>query len=245
MPAVLESPALYRGDTELPAFEVKFLLSEQAAKEVQERLSPRLALDPHADPALGNAYRITSVYFDTPNFDVYRRSDGFRRRKFRVRRYGSSPTAFLERKSKRQKQVRKRRTTLPLTELGSLANPPAEEWEGAWFVRQLTRRGLRPVCRVAYERIALIGTSDDGPIRATFDRAAFGEPADGPDPHHVHSGRPLLSDGVITEFKFLGAMPSLFKSMVEDLRLVPSSVSKYRRCVEAVGLFASGGGADA
>jgi hypothetical protein len=31
-------------------------------------------------------------------------------------------------------------------------------------------------------------------------------------------------------------MPGPFKAVVEDLRLTPRSVSKYRRCVEAVGL---------
>jgi hypothetical protein len=53
----------------------------------------------------------------------------------------------------------------------------------------------------------------------------------------------VLADEVITEFKFLGAMPTAFKDLVEGLRLAPRSVSKYRRCVEAVGLV--GGPADA
>ena len=90
-PAVLDSPGLYRDAAETPAFEVKFLLSSAEAREVERRLRGRLAPDPHADPALGGAYRVTSVYFDTPALDVYRRSDGYRRRKYRVRRYGDAP----------------------------------------------------------------------------------------------------------------------------------------------------------
>jgi len=241
-PAILVSPGLYRDDAETPAFEVKYLLTTAEAQEVEGRLRGRLAPDPHADPALGGAYRVTSVYFDTPNFDVYRRADGYRRRKYRVRRYGSAPTAFLERKAKKQQRVRKRRVEIQLTELMTLAGEVPAEWPGAWFAQQLGKRELRPVCRVTYERISLVGAHHDGPIRVTFDRAAQGAAANGHDLEPVAGGPRLLGDEVITEFKFLGAMPAAFKEVIERLRLNPGSVSKYRRCVEAVGLAVGGVG---
>src|SRR5262245_36667495 len=100
LPALLESPALYRGDANTPAFEVKFLITEAEAREVEHRLRPSLVIDPYTDPALGDSYHVTSVYFDTPAFDVYRRSEGHGRRKFRVRRYGASSSVFLEQKTK-------------------------------------------------------------------------------------------------------------------------------------------------
>ena len=236
LPAAPVSPGLYRDEGRTPAFEVKFLLSSAEAREVEQRLRGRLAPDPHADPALGGAYRVTSVYFDTPGFDVYRRADGFRRRKYRVRRYGADPTAFLERKTKREQRVRKRRTALGLAELSRVLGDVPADWEGAWFARQLAKRGLRPVCRVSYDRIALVGTGPDGPVRVTFDRSARGAAAGEPHPHPVADGPALLGDEVITEFKFLAAMPAVFKDLVEGLRLAPQAVSKYRRCVEAVGL---------
>jgi hypothetical protein len=235
-PAVLDSPGLYRDAAETPAFEVKFLLTNAEAREVERRLRGRLAPDPHADPRLGGAYRVTSVYFDTPAFDVYRRSAGYRRRKYRVRRYGSSDTIFLERKAKKKQRLRKRRTLIPLADLATLGGEVPADWAGAWFAAQLTKRGLRPVCRVSYERVALVGTCPDGPIRVTFDRAAHGAAAAALEPDPVADGPPLLHDEVIAEFKFLGAMPGAFKDVVEGLRLCPRSVSKYRRCVEAVGL---------
>jgi VTC domain len=240
--AALDSPALYRGDADVPAFEVKFLLSESEAREAEKRLRTSLASDPNADPALGGAYRVTSVYFDTTAFDVYRRTEGFRRRKYRVRRYGTAAVAFLEQKAKRAGQVRKRRTAVPLAELARLAGEVAPDWAGAWFVERLTVRGLRPVCRVSYDRVALVGTTAGGPIRVTFDRSAAGAPAAGADPDRVEGGRPLLNGEVIAEMKFLGAMPAVFKEVVEGLRLAPRAVSKYRRCVEAAGLAPAGGG---
>jgi hypothetical protein len=74
----------------------------------------------------------------------------------------------------------------------------------------------------------------------TFDRAARGAAASGHDLEHVTEGPPLLGDEVIAEFKFLGAMPAAFKEVIEGLRLNPRSVSKFRRCVEAVGLAVGG-----
>src|SRR4051794_6422627 len=81
----LESPSLFGpgaaadGTT---AYEVKFLLTEEQAAEVAARVSGQLALDPYADPALGNAYMTTSVYTDTPSFDVFYRTEGYNRNKF-------------------------------------------------------------------------------------------------------------------------------------------------------------------
>jgi len=235
------SPGLFQAAGSAPAFDVKFLLTETAAAEVEQRLRGRLAPDPHAD--CDGAYRVTSVYFDTPQFDVYRRSEKYRRRKYRIRRYGTGSTVFLERKFKNNQEVRKRRTALPLTEVSGLTNGHADEWPGAWFATQLTARGLRPVCRVSYDRIALVCACRDGPIRVTFDRKAHGAPADGVTPVPVTDGPGLIGGEVITEFKFLSAMPAVFKDVVEALRLNPRPVSKYRRCVEAVGLVTENGNA--
>lgn len=228
----LESPALYHGAARAPAFEVKYVLTEDEAREVERRLRPRLAPDPH-----GDAYRITSVYFDTPGFAVYHRGEGHRSRKYRVRRYGAEPTAFLELKTKRGGQVKKRRTQVPLDGLAWLAGPVPPDWPGAWFARRLALRGLRPVCRVTYERVAYVGSSASGPVRLTFDRAAHGLAADGPNPEPFAGGPPLLDGEVVVEFKFLGAMPAVFKDAVAALRLSARSGSKYRRCVDALDLI--------
>jgi hypothetical protein len=236
-----ESPAL--AGSGAPAYEMKFLLSEPQARAVEAMLRGRLALDPHADPALGG-YRVTSVYFDTPAFDVYRRAADHRGHKFRLRRYGSDPTAYLERKTKRNGQVWKRRSAVPVAELAHLTDGHADEWPGAWFAWHLAAGGLRPVCRVTYERTAFVGAGPDGPIRLTLDRAAHGlASASPPQVEPFAGGLPLLDGEVIAEFKFLSAMPHLFKAVIGELRLTPSGVSKYRRCAEAAGLV--GGGADA
>src|SRR4051812_33873941 len=117
----LESPSLFSpataGADPATAYEVKFLLTEEQAREVTARVTGKLALDAYADPALGNAYHTTSVYTDTPNFDVFYRNEGYDRDKFRVRRYGVSGPVFVERKTKNGDKVRKHRVRIDPNEV--------------------------------------------------------------------------------------------------------------------------------
>ncbi len=230
-----ESPSLASAEAGAgPAYELKFLLDPARAREVETRARGRLALDPHGDPALGGAYRTTSLYFDTPELDVYRRSPSYRRRKFRLRRYGPSSWAFLERKSKWGDRVEKRRSAVPEAELPLLALPASlANWAGHWFHRRLLRRRLFPACRIVYERTAFVGSCPEGPLRLTLDRrlsgVLTGEWGLGP----VEKGLPLLAGQVILELKFRRALPAPFKEIVCDLRLSPTPVSKYGLCRRA------------
>src|SRR4051812_26013707 len=94
---IFSSPSLAPDGT-APAYELKFLLHEAQAQLVEAWARRRLMLDPHGEPALAGAYRTVSLYFDTPQLDVYQRTPSYKRRKFRVRRYGAAPLLFLERK---------------------------------------------------------------------------------------------------------------------------------------------------
>ncbi len=241
MPAAsgLESPSLFgSGATadSATAYEVKFLLTEEQVRQVIARVTGKLALDAYADPAMGNAYQTTSVYTDTPNFDVFYRTEGYNRDKYRVRRYGVAGPVFVERKTKNGDKVRKQRVPINATEVADLAAPSLNgEWAGEWFHSQLLQKQLKPVCRVAYERVAYLGTADGGTVRLTFDRNVRGVLADEWKLEAVGAVTPLL-DRVVCEFKFRTAMPALFKGIVADLALTPTPVSKYRTFVQAAGL---------
>ena len=236
--AAFESPSLaLPRDSGGAAYELKFLLDEPRAQDVEAWARLRLALDPHGDPALGGAYRTTSLYFDTPELDVYHRSPSYRRRKFRLRRYGSAAEVFLERKAKWGDRVAKRRTAVPEAELPLLAHPMAlVTWPGHWFHGSLVTRRLVPVCHIVYQRTAYVGSCPEGPLRLTLDRRAHGvltgEWGLGP----VEGGLPLLAKQVILEFKFRGALPAPLKELIQVMRLSPHGVSKYRLCREAWGV---------
>lgn len=237
--AGLESPSLFgSGSAEgAVAYEVKFLLTEEQVREVVARVTGTLALDPYADPAMGGAYLTTSVYTDTPAFDVFYRTDGYDRDKFRVRRYGHTGPVFVERKTKNGEKVRKHRARVSPAEIPALAKPSLNgEWAGEWFHSQLLEKRLKPVCRVAYERVAYLGTADGGTVRLTFDRNIRGVLADQWALAEVDAVPPLLTDRVVCEFKFRNAMPALFRGVVADLTLTPAAFSKYRAFVRAAGL---------
>jgi hypothetical protein len=226
----IESPSLFAAGKDGPtAFEIKFLLPEAQARDVERQLAGRLRLDPFADPAFGNGYLTTSVYTDTPNFDVLMRAPGTGARKYRVRRYGLNGPVFAERKTKRGDEVRKRRSPVPDGHTAPLAeSAPVDQWPCEWFRRQVSLRQLRPVCRVTYERVAFMGTTGEGDtVRATFDRNIRGMVANDWESIPVH-GASLLPGQVICEFKFRVAMPVMFKTIVEEMSLTPATVSKYR-----------------
>jgi hypothetical protein len=244
---VLESPSLFvAGEPQVAApaaYELKFLLPEEKAQAVTDRIRPRLALDPHADPALGGAYRTTSVYTDTPRFDVLRRNGDYATSKYRARRYGANGPVFLERKDKDGNRVRKCRATVPADDLAILGRKHApEDWVGDWFRGQVVERELAPVCRISYERVAFMGMTDSGAVRVTLDRNIRGEVADGWNLHPVGDVPELLPGFVVCEFKFRVALPAMLKEVVEALALTPATVSKYRRFARAAGLVAADGG---
>ncbi len=242
-----DSPSLATADDgAAPAFELKFLLDDARAQEVEAWARARLALDPHGDAALGGAYATTSIYFDTPELDVYHRSPGYKRRKFRIRRYGAAPWAFLERKSKWGDRVEKRRTPIPEEDLVMLSSPlGVTTWPGHWFHQRLLTRWLGPACRIAYQRTAYVGACAEGPLRLTLDRRVRGALSRdwclGP----PENALPLLRGQVILELKFRAALPGPFKELVQEQRLSPSGVSKYRHCREAWGVTAGREVADA
>lgn len=222
--------AFARGET---AYEMKFLLNPAQAAEVVAWARQHLVTDPFADLQTG-AYTIQSLYLDTDDLQIYQRRGSYARCKYRLRRYNQSDSVFLERKMKQGEQVRKRRTEIPAAELQWLDRAESgPEWEGRWFQQRILLRHLKPVCLLTYERLAFVGAGEAGPVRLTLDQAircvpqrhyALIEPA---------SSLPLLPDQIILELKYRRWLPSLFKRLAAELRLMPRTVSKYRRGLQA------------
>lgn len=213
---------------------MKFVVDATVADTITAWAKQHLAADPHGGES-DDGYRVNSLYLDTLTFDTYHRRPGFRRRKFRLRRYGDESTIWLELKRKRNGLVRKRRVSVVETEWSrQISQPPDLDWEGAWFRRRLDQRQLRPVCQVTYCRSARIGTSATGPIRLTIDHDLFAtDAADWRVPSGPLSGEPLLNGQRIVELKFREVLPASFRGLIQDLRLAPRSFSKYRESVAA------------
>lgn len=217
------------------AYELKFLVEEDCACEIMDWARTHLAPDPHADSESSDGYRVNSLYLDTPKFDVFHRTGFCGRRKYRLRRYGSEPTVWLELKKKRKGRVRKRRVSVAEPDLHRLlTQPDVHAWDGEWFRKRLDRQSLHPVCQVTYQRFVRIGTAADGPIRLTIDgtlRATAA--ADWQVPSNSLPGESLINGQRIVELKFCETLPTLFRGLIQDQQLQLTSFSKYRTSVEA------------
>jgi len=210
------------------ARETKFLVDERLAPRLVEWARTNLARDAFGSGLFGDEYTTTSLYYETPDFDVYHRRGSYGRSKFRVRRYGASDIVFLERKFRTHRLLVKRRTTVPITDLENLAaSVPEPGWPGYWFHRRVLLRRLDPLIQMSYDRIARVGMASAGPIRMTVDTDLRVLPM--PDRAFIPGvGFPLIDGHCIVELKYRLELPALFKQLVETFRIESSAVSKYR-----------------
>jgi hypothetical protein len=219
------------------AYEIKFLVDDDRADALITSARELLAADPHAEPGRGDAYRIHSLYFDTPDLAVFRRVGAHARRKLRLRRYGVEPLIYTERKAKFRGIVTKRRSAIVAEELDWLVDGQLRPgWAANWFRRRLDLRGLSPKISVVYDRIARVGMTPEGPIRFTVDRDVRCLPSSGSGFPSASEGQQVLSGFSIVEFKYRVALPAVFKGLIRELGQEPTGVSKYRHGVVACGL---------
>ena len=223
------------------ARETKFLVDAATVADVKAWARASLGPDPHGSGEFGDEYATTSLYFDTPAFDVYRRINSYARGKFRVRRYGLLDFIFLERKMRTDRLLAKRRTTVDLESLRHIGEPEADpRWPGYWFHRRLLFRGLRPFVQISYDRTARLSIVDGDPVRFTVDTNLRVLPM--PDRAFLPgTGFPVIEHQAIVEMKYRRTLPAILRRGVEMFRLTPVAISKYRLGFDALGYGATPG----
>lgn len=234
-----ETPADSRERREF-ASELKFLIAPDKVDAVRSWARTHLEADPHGVGSDGDTYQVTSLYFDTPRFDVFHGNGSFGRSKYRVRRYNGDDVVFLERKTKKNTWVSKRRSPIRIDLLPLLGKAePDSLWSGFWFHRRLLGRRLNPVCQINYLRTARIGMAEGLPVRLTIDRELKATAIANQSYDDSSAGIPFLEQGWIMELKYRHALPALFKRLITELAPPPKRVSKYRMAVNALGLGAA------
>ena len=217
------------------AFEIKFVVPADLGVRIQRWARTHLNPDPHGSGPFGDEYRTASVYFDNDKLDVFHRRGSYGRSKYRIRRYGDEGLVFLERKMRQPAVLAKRRTHTPIAHLDWLTRGDLDEaWDGQWFHRRLLARQLAPACQVTYARTARSVGRDGENVRLTLDSELAVLPVDG---IRFASGEgiPLLDDRMILELKYRGALPAIFRRLVEEFALTPQAASKYRLGRAALG----------
>ena len=215
-------------ETRAFARELKFLVGEALGPRLREWARSNLSHDCYGSGPYGDEYSVTSLYFETPEFDVYHRRGSYGRSKFRIRRYGTRDEVFLERKFRTERLLSKRRTLVPIPDLDHLAGPTADAgWCGYWFHRRVLLRRLSPLVQMSYDRVARVGMASAGPMRMTIDTNLRVLPL--PVRAFIPGvGFPLIDGRCIVELKYRVEVPALFKQLVETFALEPGPVSKYR-----------------
>lgn len=211
-------------------YELKYLLTEDQKKKLLEEM------EPYMEPDCYGRTTISSIYFDTEDYRLIRRSieKPAYKEKLRVRSYGKAEadsTVFVELKKKYDHVVYKRRIPLPEKE--------AMEWvtgkkhcsadtqiseEVDYFLTYY--RNLRPSALLSYEREAFC-SKDGSDFRVTFDDTILYREEDLSLEAEVY-GEPILPDGmVLMELKCPGAIPLWMAHVLSREKIYRTSFSKY------------------
>ncbi len=209
--------------------EIKYRLSKEQYDEIRKRLEPYMKVDEYG------VSRITSIYFDTPGYDLIRESleKPVYKEKFRLRGYGKindDSTVFLELKKKYKRVVYKRRVALKYKEAIDYIEKGIYPKEDSQILKEIDYfiNYYKPTSKtyISCERIALYGI-ENKEIRITFDKDIVGKLNEGRFVN-VTGASPLLDPGErLMEIKVPDALPLWLTGMLNDLKIYPQSFSKY------------------
>ena len=209
--------------------EKKYMLTADQHTALLSRISHRLEPDAHGRST------VCSTYLDTPDFLLIRNSIDAKvyKEKLRLRCYGiprPEDAVFLELKKKYKGVVYKRRIKLCLADADNYIRtdhkpPDSQIMREIDYAMQFYGRPQAAMV-VAYERDVFFGREDNG-LRITFDTAVRYR-TDRLSPEFGNDGKCILPpDTALMEIKTDGAMPMWLARTLSDLRIYPTSFSKY------------------
>ncbi len=211
--------------------EKKYLISRSQYEQLVERLSDYIVPDEFGESTINN------IYFDTPDYRLIRASiekPTVYKEKLRIRSYGhptADTTVFVELKKKYKGIVYKRRVNMTYLQsilyLCKHQPPPVESQvtkEIDYFVRFY--RGLRPMVSLFYDRIAYY-SRDDHDLRLTFDTNIRFRNKDFDISKGDYGYTLMDSSQMILEIKSALSMPLWLTKALDDLKIYPTSYSKY------------------
>ncbi len=212
--------------------EIKYLLSHEQFIKLQEFLVNYARIDDYGKT------RIHNIYFDTPDYKLIRTSldKPVYKEKLRLRTYGDTndfTNSFIEIKKKYKGIVYKRRVSGTYKKAYDYLVKDGHPLDDSQISREIESfrnmyGELRPAMNISYDRIAMVGI-DDPNFRVTFD-TNIQWTTDKPDLRRETGGRQILKDGeYLMEIKVANSMPMSLARRLSELRIFPTSFSKYGR----------------
>lgn len=213
-------------------YETKYLLTAKQYENLRRCLEGRIQPDEYCRST------VCSIYYDSPDFDLIRRSvDGpVYKEKLRLRSYGipdENGTVFVELKKKFKGIVYKRRIAMTAAEAEKYLSGEAPAPEQSQVSREIDwfLRLHRPEARVfiACDREAYVAV-EDNELRFTFDKHIRWRET-GLSLCAGDSGEELLDgDTVLMEIKLPEAAPIWLAELLSELEIYPRGFSKYGTC---------------
>ena len=230
--------------------ELKYIVEESKAESIRHQVCAHLATDPFSDQTRG--YDVSSLYLDSPTYELYAQTARGQRNRFKLRvRFYSEDTddpVFFEIKRRDGAVVRKQRSAVRRSSVDRILNggvPALSDLHESGgdlsvmneFCRLRQGIGAYGYTYVGYRREAFGSGGTLSNVRVTFDRDLVAGN------HRV--GDPLLIlppdisprvGGVILELKFTDRFPRWMHDLVQVFQLERTSVPKYNTCVDALGV---------
>ena len=218
-------------------YEKKFLLDTDLFHRVTERISDWM--EPDRYNVGGETYSVASIYYDTRQDDLIRRSleKPLYKEKLRLRAYGvpkPEDKVFLGIKKKYKGVVNKRRTKIRLQDAYSFLETgvlPAYQpfmnrqvMDELAYFRQLYE--VYPALYLSYDRYAFFA-KDDPEFRVTLDTNITTRREDVRLESGSYGTKLLPPDQWLMEVKVQAAMPLWFVDILSDCGIYPNSFSKY------------------
>jgi len=210
-------------------YELKYLLNGEQTRYLRDRLVGHMEVDEFGLTS------IASLYYDTPTYELIRRSiekPPFKE-KIRLRSYGlatdESPV-FLELKRKAYGVVYKRRVQSTIPQVHRFFGGESDVFAGGQINREITvfrdhYKTLVPACLIIYDRTAYFEPGGD--LRLTIDDNPRYR-ADALTLKKSMDGISLLPEGwTILEVKVQQAMPLWLSEILDTGKIYKSSFSKY------------------
>ncbi len=210
-------------------YEIKYMLDTNQLSLLKNEMKNYMIADEHGKST------ICSLYFDTPQYLLIRRSmdHPMYKEKIRLRSYGvadKDTTVFVELKKKYDSVVYKRRVAMTETEACDYLLNHRQVMD-----TQITReidycmdmyKGIAPAMLLSYEREAYYA-KDDHEFRITFDQNILWRNYDLSLCEGIY-GNPILKDNqVLMEVKTAGAIPMWMVRFLRDNGIYKTSFSKY------------------
>lgn len=210
-------------------YEAKYQLTLEQLELIKKEFQKYMIADEHGENT------ICSLYYDTPDFRLIRRSieKPIYKEKLRIRSYGlasADTDVFVELKKKYKKVVYKRRISLTETEAmhylstGEISKHSQVTNEIDYF-REFYK-DLKPSMLLSYKREAFFA-KDDHDFRVTFDREILWRDYDLALSKGIY-GKSLLDDNtILMEVKTAEAIPLWMVRFLSENHIYKTSFSKY------------------